>query len=95
MYKIAGEVWEGTYIALPGNSGVPGVEPEADRVVKILKKYNPKLAGKEYLALFGAISMMHFVEGLKNAGPDLTTESMIKGMEKNILISFSLFQEYR
>jgi len=82
MYKIAGETWEGTYIALPGNSGVPSVEPEADRIVKILKKYNPKLAGKEYLALFGAISMMHFVEGLKNAGPDLTTESMIKGMEK-------------
>ena len=82
MYKIAGEAWEGTYIALPGNSGVPSVEPEADRIVKILKKYNPKLEGKEYLALFGAISMMHFIEGLKNAGPDLTTESMIKGMEK-------------
>jgi ABC-type branched-subunit amino acid transport system substrate-binding protein len=82
MYKIAGEVWEGTYIALPGNSGVPGSEPEADKVVKILKKYNPKLAGKEYLALFGSISMMHLIEGLKNAGPNLTTESMIKGMEK-------------
>ena len=82
MYQIAGEVWEGTYIALPGNSGIPGSEPEADRVVEILKKFDPKLQGKEYLALFGAMSMMHLVEGLKNAGRDLTPESMIKGMEK-------------
>jgi ABC-type branched-subunit amino acid transport system substrate-binding protein len=82
MYKIAGDVWEGTYIALPGNSGVPGSEPEADRAADILKKVDPKIEGKEYLALFGAVSMMHLVEGLKNAGRDLTTESMIKGMEK-------------
>ncbi len=82
MYKVAGEVWEGTYIALPGNSGVPGSDPEADQVVDILKKYNPKLEGKEYLALFGAMSMIHLVEGLKNAGRDLTPDSMIKGMER-------------
>jgi ABC-type branched-subunit amino acid transport system substrate-binding protein len=82
MYRIAGDAWEGTYIALPGNSGVPGSEPEADRVVKILKKYNPKLKGKEYLALFGAVSMMHFVQGLKNAGPNLTPETLLMGMEK-------------
>ncbi|MDZ7697349.1 MAG: ABC transporter substrate-binding protein [Deltaproteobacteria bacterium] len=82
MYRIAGDAWEGTYIALPGNSGVPGSEPEADRVVDILKKYNPKLKGKEYLALFGAVSMMHFVQGLKNAGRDLTPETLIEGMEK-------------
>lgn len=81
MYKVAGDVWEGTYIALPGNSGVPGSEPAADRVVDILKKYNPKIEGKEYLALFGAASMIHLVEGLKNAGRDLTPESMVKGME--------------
>ncbi len=82
MYKVAGDVWEGTYIALPGNSGVPGSDPEADKVVEILKKYDPKLAGKEYLALFGAVSMMHVVEGLKNAGRRLTPSKMIKGMEK-------------
>jgi branched-chain amino acid transport system substrate-binding protein len=81
MYRVAGDVWEGTYFAFPGNSGVPGTEPEANRVVDILKKYNPKIAGKEYLALFGAVSMMHFVEGLRNAGRDLTPESLIKGME--------------
>lgn len=82
MYKVAGDVWEGTYIALPGNSGVPGSDPEADKVVEILKKYNPKLVGKEYLALFGAVSMMHVVEGLKNADRRLTPKKMIKGMEK-------------
>lgn len=82
MYKVAGEMWEGTYIALPGNSGVPGAEEAATKAVEILLKYNPNLKGKGYLALFGAVSMMHFVKGLKNAGKDVTPESLIKGMEK-------------
>jgi branched-chain amino acid transport system substrate-binding protein len=82
MYKLAGDVWEGTYIALPGNSGLPGSDPGADRIVEILTKYDPSLKGKEYLALFGAMSMIHMVEGLKNAGKDLTPETLIQGMEK-------------
>ncbi|RLB17245.1 MAG: hypothetical protein DRG82_07090, partial [Deltaproteobacteria bacterium] len=82
MYRVAGNVWEGTYVALPGNSGIPGAEPQSDKVVEILKKYNPKIKGKEYLALFGAMSMMHVIKGLQNAGPNLTPESMIKGMEQ-------------
>ena len=82
MYKIAGPTWEGTYVGLPGNSGLPGTDPDADRVANILKKYNSKIEGKEFLALFGATSMMHFAEGLKNAGRNLTTESLIMGMEK-------------
>jgi ABC-type branched-subunit amino acid transport system substrate-binding protein len=82
MYNVAGEPWEGTYIALPGNSGVPGSEPAADKVVEILLKYDSKLKGKEYVALFGAVSMMHLVEGMKNAGKDLTPETMISGMER-------------
>jgi len=81
MYRIAGEAWEGTYIALPGNSGQPGSDPDADRVAEILRKYNPKIAGKEYLALFGAVSMMHLIKGLQNAGPDLTPDALVKGME--------------
>ena len=81
MYGLAGaEVWEGVYPAAPAHSGIPG-EPEADRAIEILKKYDPKLAGKEYLALFGAMSMMHLVKGLENAGKDLTPDSLIKGME--------------
>jgi len=82
MYRVAGKVWEGSYMGLPGNAGLPGSDPKADKAVKILLKYNPKLKGKEYLALFGAVSMMHMVEGLKNAGKDLTVDSFIKGMEK-------------
>ena len=82
MYRIAGPTWEGTYVGLPGNTGLPGSDPDADRVANILIKYNPKIKGKEYLALFGATSMMHLVEGLKNAGRNLTPETLVKGMEK-------------
>jgi ABC-type branched-subunit amino acid transport system substrate-binding protein len=82
MYKIAGESWEGTYLALPGNSGVPGKEAEATKVAEVLLKYDAGIKGKEYLGLFGAMSMMHLVKGLENAGKDLTTESFIAGMEK-------------
>jgi branched-chain amino acid transport system substrate-binding protein len=83
MYKLAGEeVWEGAYIALPGNTSVPGADPEADKVAEILVKYDPSLKGKEFLGVFGATSMMHMVEGLKNAGRDLTVDSFIAGMEK-------------
>ncbi len=81
MYGIAKEPWEGTYIAFPANSGIPGSDPEADKVVDIIVKKDPTIKGKEYLGLFGATTMMHFVEGLKRAGKDLTTESFIKAME--------------
>ncbi len=81
MYKVAGaDVWEGVYPAGAGQVGVPG-EPAQDRIFEILKKYEPKLEGKEYLAVFGAVSMITFVEGLKNAGRNLTQESFIKGLE--------------
>jgi ABC-type branched-subunit amino acid transport system substrate-binding protein len=81
MFNLAGaDVWEGVFPASPANSGVPG-EPAVDKVIEILKKYDPKLAGREYLAVFGAVSMMHLVEGLKNAGKNLTPEGLIKGME--------------
>jgi ABC-type branched-subunit amino acid transport system substrate-binding protein len=81
MYKIAGEVWEGVYPAGPNLGGMPGVDPDADRIADILKKYNPKIAGKEYLGLFGAVSSMYLVEGLKRAGRNLNPETMIRGME--------------
>jgi len=82
MYKIAGEPWEGTYIALAGNMGIPGSDPGADKAVEILLKYDPSLKGKEYNAAFGAMGMMHLIKGLENAGRALTTESFIKGMEQ-------------
>lgn len=82
MYKIAGPTWEGTYVGIPGNVDLPGSDPDATRVADILVKYNPKLKASTFLALFGAASMMQLAEGLQNAGPDLTPESMIAAMEK-------------
>ncbi len=82
MYKIAGEVWEGVYVASPANSGVPGADREADKIAEILKKYDSNIAGKEYLGVFGAVSMMYVVEGLKKAGRNPTTDKMIEGLEK-------------
>jgi branched-chain amino acid transport system substrate-binding protein len=82
MFSIAGETWEGTYISLPGNMSVPGFSPEADKVVEVLLKYKPELKGKEYLSLFGAVSMMHLVKGLEIAGRDLTREKLIQAMEQ-------------
>ena len=82
MYKIAGPTWEGTYVGIPGNVDLPGSDPAADRVAEILVKYNPKVKASTFLALFGAASMMQLAEGLENAGPDLTPESLIAGMEK-------------
>ncbi|MCP4681004.1 MAG: ABC transporter substrate-binding protein, partial [Desulfobacterales bacterium] len=82
MYKIAGENWEGTHINVSSHVGMFGVDPEADKVAEILVKNNPKLKGKEFLALFGAASIMHLAEGLKNTGPNLTREALITGMEK-------------
>jgi hypothetical protein len=81
MYKLAGENWEGTYINMPAHMSVPGFHPEADRVADVINQKNPKLKGNEMLSLFGATSMMHFAEGAKNAGKNLTRESLIKGME--------------
>jgi branched-chain amino acid transport system substrate-binding protein len=81
MFKIAGPTWEGTYISLAGNMSQPGFAPEANKVVETLLKYNPDLKGKEYLAVFGAVSMMHLAQGLENAGKDLTREKLITGME--------------
>jgi len=81
MYKIAGaDLWEGAYVAAPPYSGLPG-EPQTDKVLEIMKKYEPKTADMECLALSGAIGIMYITEGLKNAGRNLTTETFIKGME--------------
>ncbi|MBW1669342.1 MAG: ABC transporter substrate-binding protein [Deltaproteobacteria bacterium] len=81
MFKIAGKLWEGIYIGTSPNGGNPGLDPEADRVAKILAKYESKTIGHEFLSIYGAGTMMLLVEGLKRAGRDLNTETMIKGME--------------
>jgi ABC-type branched-subunit amino acid transport system substrate-binding protein len=81
MFHIAGPLWEGVYPATVAGVGTPGFDPAADRVFDIVKKYNPKLAKPTFFGPFGAVSMMHLVEGLKRAGRDLTVERMIRGME--------------
>jgi branched-chain amino acid transport system substrate-binding protein len=81
MYKIAGELWEGAYPAVSGNVSMPGVEPQADKVIEILLKYEPSLKGREFLGVTGATTMMLIAEGLKRAGKNPTRESFIKGME--------------
>lgn len=81
MYKIAGELWEGAYPAASANVSIPGVEPQADKVVEILLKYEPALKGREFLGVTGATTMMLIAEGLRKAGKNLTRESFVKAME--------------
>jgi ABC-type branched-subunit amino acid transport system substrate-binding protein len=80
LYRLVGELWEGVYPALPSHLGAIGFDPEADRTLAQLKKINPKIPSDNF-AVFGAASMMHLVEGLRRAGRNLTTDSMIKAME--------------
>jgi len=82
MHRLVGKDWVGTYATMAGQLSMPGSDPAADKIVDILMKYEPDVKGKEYLALFGAVTMMHFIEGLQNAGRDLTREDFIKGMEQ-------------
>jgi len=80
MFKLLGDLWEGAYVTTTGP--LYGVDPDADRIVNILTKYEPKLkGGGEQFALLGAPRMMLLVEGLRRAGKDLTREKFIKALE--------------
>ncbi len=81
MYDIAKSPWEGTYVVLAANSGIPGTDPASDKVVDTLIKMNPEIKGKEWLGLFGAVNMISFAEALKRTGKDLNTETFIKAVE--------------
>ncbi len=78
MFRLLGDLWEGAYYNVTG--AIPG-EPEADRIIEILLKQDPKLKGRESFALAGAVSMMAAVEGLKRAGRNLTRDSFVEAME--------------
>ena len=78
MFRLLGELWEGAYFNVTG--GVPG-EPDADRVIDLLLKQDPKLKGRESFALAGAVAMMATVEGLKRAGKNLSRDGFIEAME--------------
>jgi len=78
MFRLLGDLWEGAYYNVTG--AVPG-EPEADRIIDILLKQEPKLKGRETFALAGAPAMIATVEGMKRAGKNLTREGFIEAME--------------
>jgi len=78
MFRVLGELWEGAYFNVTG--AIVG-EPEADKVLDVVLKYDPKLKGREGLALSGVVAMMATVEGLKRAGKNLTRENFIAAME--------------
>jgi len=78
MFRLLGDLWEGAYYNVTG--AVPG-EPDADRIVNILLKQEPKLKGREGLALSGAVAMMATVEGMKRAGKNLTRDGFIDAMD--------------
>ena len=78
MFRLLGELWEGAYYDVTG--AVPG-EPEADRILDIVLKQEPKLKGREGLALSGAVAMMATVEGMKRAGKNLTRDGFLNAME--------------
>ena len=78
MYRLLGDLWEGAYFDV--NQTPPG-EPEADRVIGVLLKEEPKLKGRESFALIGATAMAVTVEGLKRTGRDLSREKFISALE--------------
>ena len=78
MFRLLGDLWEGAYYNVTG--AVPG-EPDADRIIDILLKQEPKLKGRESLAVLGATAMMAAVEGMKRAGKNLTREGFIDAMD--------------
>lgn len=80
LFKLLGDLWEGAYVTVTGP--LYGVDPEANRIVDIMTKYEPRLkGGGEQFALVSVPSMMAMVEGLKRAGRELTRETFIRAME--------------
>ncbi len=78
MYRLLGDLWEGAYYDV--NEAVPG-EPEADQVISVLLKQEPKLKGRESFALIGATAMAALAEGLQRAGRELTRAKFLQALE--------------
>jgi len=77
--RLAGDAVNGLkmviYTALPEST-----DPLMVEKVQIIKKYAPETK-LGYYSFIGMLGAMLFTEGLKNTGPNPTTESFIKGME--------------
>jgi len=80
LFRLLGDLWEGAHVTAINSGRIVG-EPDGDRIVDILVKYDPKLKGKESTALAGAAPMILAVEGLKRAGRNLTREAYVEAME--------------
>ncbi len=80
LFRLLGDLWEGAHVTILNSGRIVG-EPDADKIVDILVKYDAKLKGKETTALAGAAPMILAVEGLKRAGRNLTRESFVEAME--------------
>ncbi len=78
MFRLLGDLWEGAYYNVTG--AVPG-EADADRIVDIVLKQEPKLKGRESLALSGVVAMMATVEGMQRAGKNLTRDGFIDALD--------------
>lgn len=78
MFGLLGDLWEGAYydthLAQRG-------EPAADKVLEVLLRLEPSLAGREGSAIHGAMVMMVAVEGLRRAGRDLDREKLVRALE--------------
>ena len=80
MFRLLGDLWEGAHVTTTGP--LFGVDAEADRLVEILTRHEPRLkGGGEQFGLLGAPEMMLAVEGLKRAGRDLTREKFVRALE--------------
>ena len=80
MFGLARDLWEGAYVDVAGQVGSI-TAPEAVRVIETLTRLAPSLKGKEYAGLYGAVSMMLAVEGLKRAGRELTRERFVAALK--------------
>ena len=78
MFRLLGDLWEGAHFNV--TTAVAG-EPEADRVIELLIKQEPKLKGRESFGLAGGLAMLTTLEGVKRAGRNLTRESYVEAME--------------
>lgn len=78
MFRLLGPLWEGAHYNVLG--AIAG-EADADRIIDIVTRIEPKLKGKENTALAGVAAMMVAVEGLRKAGRNLTRESLVEAME--------------
>lgn len=79
MFTLAGEAWDDVY--LTAFFPLPGTDPKVDETLQILFRYDPTLRANPFNSVAGVAFLEPFLEGLRRAGRDLTTERFIGAME--------------